>query len=103
MVCASLYELLGENACWIRQIGDSLRHHPEGYDVDSAPIVERDGHDFAGWLCPDGRKKDNTKVLDDLVLGNAFYVAQWTPNRHIVTFKGNGGFPDTMTREYDHG
>ena len=69
------------------------------------------GHDFAGWLCPDGSikdKKQNNQVgqpvfIDDLARGNAFYVAQWKWKKCTVTFDSNGGTPETMSRTYDSG
>ena len=74
-------------------------------------MVGRTNYDFKGWKCPDGRiadkKQDGTVgqpvYVGDTVLGNSFYIAQWKPIKHIVTFHGNGGIPDIMTREYDHG
>ena len=74
-------------------------------------MVSRSDYDFKGWKCPDGRiadkKRDGTVgqpvYIDDTVPGNVFYIAQWKPTKHIVTFYGNGGIPDAMTRKYDYG
>ena len=44
-----------------------------------------------------------TKVLDDVVVGNTFYIAQWKPIKCLVTFDGNGGKPALMQRTYNHG
>ena len=79
--------------------------------VGNAPTVSRTGFDFIGWKCPDGSvksKKSNNQIgqpvfISDEVVTNSFYVAQWSPQKFTVTFKGNGGDPDTMSRQYDYG
>ena len=37
-----------------------------------------------------------TKVLDDVVVGNTFYIAQWKPIKCLVKFDANGGKPALM-------
>ena len=74
-------------------------------------MVSRTNYDFKGWKCPNGRiadkKSDKTigqpVYIGDTVIGNSFYIAQWKPKKHTVTFHGNGGIPNEMTRKYDHG
>ena len=75
------------------------------------PTLSRSGFSFTGWLGMSG------VVYRDVVAGgetmnelvgmpvneNQTYVAQWKSNKHTVTFHGNGGEPDLMTREYDDG
>ena len=73
--------------------------------------MSRTNYDFKGWKCPDGRiadeKQDGTigqpVYIGDTISGNSFYIAQWKPTKHTVTFHGNGGIPAKMTREYEHG
>ena len=105
-----------DNLCivtWLRNNGqDPIEWTREiGTTIENAPVVGRTNYDFRGWKCPDGRiadkKQDGTVgqpvYVGATVLGTSFYIAQWKPIKHIVTFHGNGGIPDIMTREYDHG
>jgi len=63
--------------------------------------VSKENHEFVGWKCPDGSVK---KILtDEMAKGNSFYVAQWKPTKHKVTFHGEGGKPNTMVKECPHG
>lgn len=104
------------NLCIVTWLGDNGQDPIEwtreiGTTIENAPVVGKTNYDFKGWKCPDGRiadkKQDGTVgqpvYIGDTVLGNSFYIAQWKPTKHTVTFHGNGGIPDKMTREYDHG
>ena len=71
--------------------------------VDAPPSVSRTGFDFIGWKCPDGITRSPEDVERQIVTSNLFYVAQWSPQKFTVTFRGNGGEPDTMFRQYDYG
>ena len=65
--------------------------------------MSRSGYTLKGWKCPDGTVKTPTAVVKDVVVGNSFYVAQWSTRKYTVTFHGNGGEPETMSRTYDYG
>lgn len=71
---------------WTRRIGKEIRYHIDGSTVDSTPGISKSGYEFQGWKCPDGILRNPEDVLDEIAIGNSFYVAQWLPKKCTVTF-----------------
>ena len=100
-----------ESTKWKCQIGEHVKYNPDDVQQPrTAPTFTRSEFQFDGWLCPDGTIKPSTSsnpdihpVIDDVAMGNAYYVAQWKRNKYTVTFDSNGGTPETMSRTYDEG
>ena len=69
--------------------------------IDNMAEPSRDGYTFAGW-------KDGEQDVTDLVFGAAgtvtVYTAQWTVNKHTVTFNAgnNGSMNGNASVEVDH-
>ena len=94
---------------WTRKKGQKIKYNPDSGETTPAPGVSLTGHYLHGWKCPDGTIKPSTSsnpnippVIDDVAIGNAFYVAQWKPNEYTVTFDAQGGVPGTMSRKYKY-
>ena len=117
-------EITGEpkdNKCKVYFLGNGGMFRPDGHDpygnwagektigepIGEYPFPpvkpERTGYELIGWKCPDGSIKNHTDVRNDIAYGNSYYIAQWQPIKHTVTFNGNGGTPGIMTRKYVYG
>jgi len=62
--------------------GGFSRVYSFGDDVVPPDLMPREGYAFAGW---------NPEFAAGLHVSNTTYVAQWTINRHTITFDANGG------------
>jgi hypothetical protein len=95
---------------WERKIGDQLKKKPNGGTVTTPPQATKTGSKFIGWKRTNGtielatpQKPYAETVLDDEVVGNTFYTAQWAAKKPTVTFVSHGGIPETMSKTYNYG